>query len=103
MIEAQSKESFSQEPESCAVRQDFHFAFPGHGQYTPHRLRWGRLVIPSIPSDSGRTEGRTLSFSGAGKPEIAPFSGDFSNISTSPDSATMAGADADLSRMPRSV
>ena len=33
--------------------QNFHFAFPATGQYTPHRLRWGRFFVLSIPSDSG--------------------------------------------------
>ena len=73
MVEALSKEGISQEPESCGVRQDFHCAFPGTGQYTPHRLRWGRLVIPSIPGDSGRTGRGNLIFFGCGKPEMGPF------------------------------
>ena len=71
MVEALSKEGISQEPESCGVRQDFHCAFPGTGQYTPHRLRWGRLVIPSM-TPAGQ-EGGTLSFSGAGSQKWVLF------------------------------
>src|SRR5438094_8356373 len=71
MVEALSKEGISQEPESCEVRQDFHCAFPGTGQYTPHRLRWGRLVIPSM-TPAGQ-EGGTLSFSGAGSQKWVLF------------------------------
>src|SRR5947208_16798302 len=69
MVEALSKEGISQEPESCGVRQDFHCAFPGTGQYTPHRLRWGRL---SRVTPAGQ-EGGTLSFSGAGSQKWVLF------------------------------